>query len=194
MANSIYGRVWTLDTIGLITRNPVTVRKAILYASATGDAATMYYWDDSDTIAAGVGEHGGVNGTITGNDTLTMASGTLLPSTITDGSIFEITASNGSADNVGKPMVVKTAGNNTVVVIHKIPAADQWTNEATKHYSWKTYQNRLAMKFVSATDSGTYQTDPIEPYEIDFRAPGFRFPNLTLETLSTGATISLYVD
>jgi hypothetical protein len=81
-----------------------------------------------------------------------------------------------------------------VVVIHKIPAADQWTNEAAKDYTWNTYQNRLAMKFVSASDSGTYQTDPIVPYEIDFRRPGFRFPNLTLETLSTGATITLYID
>jgi len=195
MANSTYGKVWTLDTIGLITRNPVWVRKAILYANATGDTATMYYWDTSDTIAAGCDSTTDqtVTGTITGTDTLTISGGTLLPSTITDGSIFEITYSTGAVANVGKPMVVKTAGNNTVVVIHKIPAADVWTDEAAKDYTWKTYQNRLAMKFVSATDSGTYQTDPIEPYEIDFGENGFRFPNLTLETLSTSATISLYL-
>lgn len=193
MSNSTYGKVWTLDTIGLITRKPVLIRKAILYAAATGDTATMYYWDKSDTIATGVGSSGAVNGDITGTDTLTFDSGALLPDTITDGSIFEIIDSNGSTANLNKPMVVKTAGSDTAVVIHKIPAADVWTNETDKWYSWKTYQNRLAIKFVSATDAGTYTTGPIEPYEIDFWPSGLQLPNLTLETLSDSATISLYI-
>lgn len=186
MANSTYGRVWTVDTIGIITRSEVRVKKIMLVPNAAADAATFYYWDESDTITTGVGEHGGVNGTITGNNTLTMDSGTLLPSTITDGSIFEIVASNGSTDNVGKPMVVKTAGNNTVVVIHKIPAADQWTNEADKHYSWKTYQNRLAFNLVS-------QETTKLPLILDFGPEGFLFPNLTLETITSEGSTKVYI-
>jgi len=186
MGNSTYGRVYIVDTIGIITRDPVWVRKIMLVPNTHTDAATLYYWDKTDTIATGVGESGGINGDITGRNTLTMDSGALLPSTITDGSIFEIIASTGSADNIGNPMLVHTAGNDTVVVIHKIPVADQWTDETNVHYSWKTYQNRLAFNLVSLETKK-------EPLILDFGTPGFLFPNLALETITAEGSTKVYI-
>ncbi len=185
MSNSIYGRMWIVDTVGMITRRSVVIQTAVFFPNAAADTATLYYWDDSDTIATGVGAAPEIDGDITGNDTLTLDSGTKLPSTITDGSIFEITRSTGSADNVGKPMVVQTAGNNTAVVIHKIPAADQWTNEINKRYEWKTYQNRLAFHFISSA-----QKDQVV---INFGPDGMRFPNLTLETITSAGNTKVYL-
>jgi len=186
MANSTYGNVWVADTIGIITRNPIWVRKVVLIPNAHTDEATFYYWDTSDVIATGVGSEPEIDGDITGNNTLTLDSGTSLPSTITDGSIFEIVKSTDAAANVGKPMVIKTAGNNTAVVIHKIPAADQWTNETNKRYGWKTYQNRLAFKMLS-------QATTALPAVLDFGPNGFRFPNLSLETITTEGSTKVYI-
>jgi hypothetical protein len=185
MANSIYGKVWTVDTIGIITREPVTIRSIIMFPNTAADVATLYYWDESDTIAAGVGSAPEIDGDITGNDTLTLDSGTKLPSTITDGSIFEIVTSNGSSDNVGKPMVIKTAGNNTVVVIHKIPDADKWTNETNVRYGWKTYQNRIAFHLISSAQK--------DQPGIDFGPGGQKFPNLVLETITSETNTKIYI-
>jgi hypothetical protein len=143
-------------------------------------------WDTSDTIAAGCSESGTIDSDITGNDTVTLDSGTKLPSTITDGSIFEFTHSDGAAANLNKPMLVKTAGNNTAVVIHKIPDADKWTNEINKHYVWKTYQNRLAFRLLSQATTAMQAV-------LDFGPNGFRFPNLALEAISTEGSTKVYI-
>ncbi|MEE9510447.1 MAG: hypothetical protein V3V81_08135 [Candidatus Bathyarchaeia archaeon] len=185
MANSIYGKVWIIDTIGIITRNPITIKALVMFPNSAADTASLYYWDESDTISAGVGSEPEIDGDITGNDTLTLDSGTSLPSTITDGSIFEIVKSTGSSDNVGKPMLVQTAGNNTAVVIHKIPAADQWTNETNKRYGWKTYQNRLAFNLISSAQKDM----PVIP----FGSRGHKFPNLALETITSATNTKIYL-
>ena len=185
MANSTYGKVWTVDTIGIITREPITIRSIVMIPNAAGDTATLYYWDESDTISAGVNSAPEIDGDITGNDTLTLDSGTKLPSTITDGSIFEITTSTGSTDNIGKPMVIQTAGSNPAVVIHKIPATDQWTNETNKRYGWKTYQNRIAFSLLSSAQK--------DQPGIDFGPGGQKFPNLTLETLTSEGSTKIYI-
>jgi len=176
MANSTYGKVWTVDTIGIITREPITIQTVVFFPNTAADTATLYYWDESDTISAGCGSAPDIDGDITGNNTLTLDSGSKLPSTITDGSIFEITRSNGDQDNIGKPMVIKTAGDNTAVVIHKIPAADKWDNETNVRYAWKTYQNRLALRLISSA-----QKDQVV---IPFPS-GLKLPNLTLETITS---------
>lgn len=186
MANSTYGRVWIADTIGIITRKGIRITKIMLVPNTHTDSATFYYWDTADVIATGVSDSNAINGDITGNDTLTLDGGTRLPSTITDGSIFEIVASNGSTNNVGKPMLVQTAGNNLAVAIHKIPDADKWTNETDKFYSWKTYQNRLAFNLVSLETKK-------EPLILDFGPRGYWFPNLALETISSAGNTKVYI-
>ena len=185
MANSTYGKVWIVDTIGIITRKPIVIQTAVFFPNTAADVATLYYWDESDTIATGIGDSGGVNTDITGNDTMTVDSGTELPNTITDGSIFEIVYTTGNTANLNKPMVVQTAGSDTAVVIHKIPDADKWENEINKLYGWKTYQNRLAFHFISSA-----QKDQVV---INFGPNGMRFPNLTLETITSETNTKVYL-
>ena len=118
MANSTSGLVWTCDTgSAIITRKPVRIKQIILFPNAAGDSAVFNYWDPSTTIAAGCDSLQGESetGTITSTTTLTISAGTFLPSTITDGSVFEITWSTGASANIGGPHLVTTAGNNTVV-------------------------------------------------------------------------------
>ena len=184
MSNSTYGKVWVADTIGIITREPVWIRKVVMIPNAHSDAAAFYYWDTSDTIATGVGGSASINTDISGNDTITVDSGTQLPSTITDGSIFELVHSNGLAANLNRPMLVQTAGDNTAVVIHKIP--DEWTNEANIHYHWKTYQNRMAFSILSQATTAMQAV-------LDFGPNGFRFPNLALESITTAGSTKVYI-
>ncbi len=185
MANSTYGKVWIVDTIGIITRNPITIQTVVMFPNTAADVASLYYWDTSDTISGGVGGSDSINTDISGNDTITVDSGTKLPSTITDGSIFELVHSNGLTANLNVPMLVQTAGNNTVVVVHKIPDATKWTNEANVHYGWKTYQNRLAFHLISSA-----QKDQVV---INFGPNGFRFPNLALETITSAGNTKIYL-
>jgi len=176
MSNSTYGKVWTVDTIGIITREPITIQAVVFFPNTAADTATLYYWDESDVIAAGVGSAPEIDGDITGNNTLTLDSGTKLPSGITDGSIFEIVKSTGLAANLNTPMLIKTAGNNTAVVIHKIPDADKWENETNVRYGWKTYQNRLALRLISSAQ----KDQVVIPFP-----KGLKLPNLALETITS---------
>ena len=185
MANSIYGKVWIVDTIGIITRNPITIQTVVMFPNTAADTASLYYWDTSDTITAGCSGSGAIDTDISDTGTITADSGALLPSTITDGSIFELITSDGLAANLNRPMLVKTAGDNTAVSIHKIPAADVWTNEANVHYTWKTYQNRLAFNLISSAQKDTVV--------VTFGPDGMKFPNLALETISSEGNTKIYL-
>lgn len=186
MSNSTYGRVWVADTIGIITRDPIWVQAVVMIPNAASDAANFYYWDTTDTIATGIDTtyDQTYTGSITNTDTLTISSGSIMPSAITDGSIFEITETTG-ATTTGKPMVVKTAGSGTAVTIHKIPVADVWTTEGPFQYSWKTYQNRLAFGLVSGSDK--------DMAVLYFGPNGFRFPNLALDTITSEGSTKVYI-
>ena len=118
MANSITGKIFVLDTVGIVSTKPVWVKKIVLYPNAAADAAVLNYWNPEALIAAGCSTTLGTayTGTITSTTTLTASGGTLLPSTITSGSVFELTESTGTTANLNRPVLVTTAGNNTVVV------------------------------------------------------------------------------
>jgi hypothetical protein len=132
-----------------------------------------------------------VTGTITGNDTLTMSAGTYLPSTIADGDFFAITKSSGStanyydhADKGELVCLVKTAGNNTVVVVDDNP----WTDEATIKYTWKVYTGLKTFSLITPAVAGTFFSQ-----HIVFPNGGVRVPNLACETMTSGAYCLLYL-
>jgi hypothetical protein len=143
----------------------------------------LTYYNPEVTIASGVDStydetH---TGTITNTTTLTISGGTILPSAIVDGSVFEITRSSGTADNVDVPALVKTAGNNLVVVMWDTP----WTNEATKDYEWKTYTSYDFLWYIA-------QTKTTQHIPFDLGGLGYRVPNLSLETISGGSYVYIY--
>lgn len=182
MANVTTGRVWVLDTPAIISEVPIKVQQMILYPNAAADSAVFNYWDYGVKIALGCDDtyDSAETGTISSTDTLTISGGTLLPSAIADGTVFRILDGSGSTANFNKPFLVKTAGNNTAVVLHNDPLTD----ESTKEYRWETYQNYLAAKLVSA---GTEKCTEV----LDLG--GFIFPNLILETISASASVVLYI-
>lgn len=185
MANSTTGKIWVCDTVGIVKSTPVWIKKIVLYPNAAADLAVLNYWNPEATIAAGTGTIMGLSGTVTGTitstTTLTMSAGTYLPSTIADGTVFELTEGTGTSDNLRRPVLVTTAGNNTVVV-----SSDAvWTNESTKSYSWKTYQNYLFAKLLTAATEK-------QMIQMDFCHP-FRIPNLILETISSSAVVYVYI-
>jgi hypothetical protein len=183
MANTSYERIYTLDTAGtIITTRPVCIRKIVLEPNAASDSAVFNFWDTSAPYAelAGTYTSTAILGTVTLNTTLTMASGTLLPSAVRDGDVFKITGGNGA--NTNTTNVVTTAGNNTVVVC----ANAAWTNEAGATYNFITYPYRPAFKLMVPT------TDKVE-VQLDFGCKGVWMPNLTLETLSASAVVKVYI-
>lgn len=183
MANSVFENVYNLDTAGtIIFSRPVWVRKIVLEPNAAGDVATFNTWDANNKYAEGSGTYYGnaILGTITSTTTLTMASGTLLPSAVRDGDVFKIVGGNGA--NIGTTNVVTTAGNNTVVIC----ANAGWTNEAGVKIHFETYSYKPAAKLmVPASDKAEV--------ELDFGDTGFKFPNLILETLSASAVVKVYI-
>lgn len=168
--------LWVLNSPGILSETPVYIKQIYYLPSTQAHTVIFKQWDENSTVAAGT--LNGKVGTITLTNTLTSTGN--LPSSIADGHIFEIVASDGDADNIGKH-VVETAGNDNAVVIH----GDDWTNEATVTYSWATYATTAAMYMIA--NSGN--TDAVQ---LNFGDKGRRFPNLTLEVID-GGTVYVYL-
>jgi hypothetical protein len=175
MANLSGHGVWTCDTVGIITENPIWITNALYIPAAISNAAVFRWYDVASPVAAGTAIH--KTGTITLTNTLTSTGN--LPSTIEDGFVFEITKSSGTSDNLGAKLV-KTAGDANAVIIHE----DDWTNEANKEYDWITYPSYTAIPLL--TNDVTFRQ-----MNIHFGDRGKRFPNLILESIS-GGTVYLY--
>ncbi len=180
MSNSVVGRIWKIDTAGMLKSGLTCVKKVIFVPNNAGDQVLLTYFNRSVEIATGVDStfDETTTGTITSADTLTISGGSILPSAIVDGSVFEITRTSGTVANLRLPSLVKTAGTNTVVVVWD----DPWTNEATKDYEWKTYTSYDFLKaFGQSKDT----------IDFDF-GNGFNLPNLSCETISSGAYVYIY--
>lgn len=178
MANSTTGKIWKVDTAGMLKSHlegPVIIKHIIFKCNGDGDQFKLTYYDPETTIALGTDESFSetATGTITSTATLTMSAGTLLPSAIVDGSVFEILRSSGSSANVNVPVLVKTAGTNTVVVAWDTLL----TNEATKDYAWTTYTSYDFMAGFGKSNS-TYH------FPLDGNGKGYKIPNLSCETIS----------
>lgn len=184
MSNSTTGTIWKCDGPGLLKDHhagPVIVKHILFHSNNSGDQFKLTYYNVDAEISTGRDETYSetYTGTISGNDTLTISGGTLLPSTIVDGSVFELVRSTGAAANLNKPALVKTAGNNTVVVIWD----DKWTtNDLTKDYVWKTYTSYDFFMHYGANDATYF-----------FPNINFKLPNLSVETLSSGSYVYIYV-
>ena len=170
--------LWVLDTVGFLYTGVVYLSKIVFIPNAASDDVLFNTWDENTANLVADGYRSLITGTITSTDTLTVA-GTNLPAAIADGYIFNVTASTGTALNLGR-RVVKTAGTNTAVVIHN----DEWTDEGPFVYTWETYKATTAIVLkAGATDAS--------PIQIDFGPKARRIENLSLETL-TGGTLYVY--
>ena len=181
MSNVLTRNIWTLDTIGIVSTGPVWVKGIMYYPAAVDGEFLLKWWDeDSTTLNSGV-----ITYTITTStdDTITASGGTPLPNTWLDGNVIKCLNTTGS--DTGVTGLIKTAGNNTVVVTHLSP----FTAEASKVGVFACYPTYTAFKGKASKAADT-ETSMWFPFGGE---RGFEFHNLALDDLDTSDVIVLYL-
>lgn len=180
MANILTGRVWTVDTGAVIlSHTPVAISKIVFWPNATGDIFQLNSYSRYSVISGSRVDN--FTGTIAATNTLT-ATTTVISTSIKDGDIVEILASNGAAANIGRFLC--TADATTTV----ITCAGQLTNEASKQYSLQAYKaNREFYQKCGGT--GGVQV----PIQLDFNPSPRICPSLIMETLPASGVVTIYL-
>jgi hypothetical protein len=183
MANSLYGNIWTVDTPGIITDEPIWLRGIMLYPTAA-PADVFYFssWDEGNAIATT--DIWVASATITGTNTFTNddTDADVLTSAFADGAVLKIISSTGDTANHGYHLI-NTAGDNDAIV-----TKESLTNEAQVGYHIVAYPGRVVLKVIM--DYDTNQKSLWIPFDGE---RGFRFPNLALEDITSTATAILYL-
>jgi hypothetical protein len=176
MSNSVSGRLWVADTVGILSNSAVCLQRIVFRPAAASQIMQLNsYQGSGQTVAA---NDSGGTGTITSTTTLTTTG--LLPATITVGDVFHILASTGNSANIGKQLVT-TAGDTNAVVCSQAG----WTNEASKVYRWTTYPQRKEVYLTGGASDASAVT-------LDWGPNGRWFNNLILQTIGGGA-VDLYL-
>lgn len=178
MANSSYKRLITIDTIGVVKKGPLWIRKIVLAPNAASDSATFVSWNDSDTVHS---EAINATGTITNANDLT-ATGLFTAAKVTALDIIDIQRSSGNVLNLGAWLVGARDGDNQISLS---PATA--TNEASKIYSWKIFTPSACLPPLKASALAADATG------FDFGDEGFRVHNLAVSALSTSAKVYILV-
>jgi hypothetical protein len=175
MANDVTGLVWHLDTVGVISSTPVHMKKVVLNINAAADAVLMNYWNrySGDTRSTA----DGATTTTSGTNTIT-STGAFTTAKVVVGDIIEITHSS-TGSNIGSYVVITRTNDDAIVI------AGTLTNEASATYTFKIYKGHRAVYILSP---GTEKAQT----EMDFNE-GIDYPNLALYTLTSSATVDIYV-
>ncbi len=186
MSNNVTGRIWVLDTVGILTTNPVRVKKVVWNPTAASQSILFNEYEDTENDKVMAGSTVNTAGAISGTNTFTSAGN--LPAGIADGYIFKLidstnttTGAAGVAANLNLPKLVTTAGTGDAVVC----SGAGWTNESGCAYTWITLPSTPAIEGMKSDASGN-------PVHLDFGPEGRRFENLVLETCE-GGTVYLYM-
>jgi len=178
MANSTTGKVWVLDTAGLITASPVVIRKIVLLPNAAADAATFKYFNDGSASYTSKGT--AQTATVSTNAVSSTGNFTAAKVSAADGINIDWTS---TGNNKGVYYVVSRDSDNQVTLGAVAGAA--MTDEASKLYSWTVYPSYTAAQLTS------YGTEKVtEELDIDCT----RFPNLILSALSSSAKVHVFIE
>lgn len=177
MANQTSQRIWSVDTVGIISTGPVVIDKIIYYVAEHGDVAKFTYWDESSTAQT---TKSAATVSATASTRTLVSTGNFATADVDVGDIVKILASN--SNNVGTYMVATNADNNTITV----GAAQTILDDTSKTYAWKTWR---PSEFL--TLSGSKLDGDDTPVVFDFC--GFRVPNLCLESISANGRILIYL-
>lgn len=191
MANIIDGNPWIISVEGVISTIPVRIQKIILKQAATGDAATLNYWLESDTAAdSGVGE----DLTVTASTGTFAANNAFTTALVDPFNIIKFSNSE-SGKNLGYYQIATNADNNTITVglDTNVYGGNVATlgNDTTNGYTWKVWDPRL---FMIIKGSGMTSTAAdLSLVQVDFGDRGFWVPNLAMNTLSSSAVLYIYL-
>jgi hypothetical protein len=180
MANVLTKNIWTCDSLGILSSDPVLVKAIMYYPNAVDGEFTLKWWDkDSTTLQVR-----GCTYTITlvSSDHNVKATTNVFPSTWLDGNVVKCVDTTGS--DTGKYGLIKTAGDNDEFVVHLAP----FTAEASKLGDWDCYPTYTAFrgKASKAADTETSMWFP-------FGGDGFWFPNLALDDMDSSDVVIIYV-
>lgn len=185
MANALYGNVWVVDTVGIISKTPVRIMGIEVDPSAAGGLVLFNWWDEANAVSGANRALG--NCTITGTNTFTDAAtgGVLTAARYPATNVLKIFGAgegggNGSTANHTYHLI-ETAGDNNAIV-----TAATLTNEANKSYKIDCYPARTA---ISITTPGT---EVVNEWRY-FGERGVWFPNLVLETSTNVTKTVLYL-
>jgi hypothetical protein len=180
MANLTADRVWTLDSVGILTNSPVRCQKVIWYPTFVSQILLFNEYKDTSNDKVAAGSKNYTVGAITSGTTFTSAGN--LPATIQAGYIFKLidstnhtTGAAGTAANLLIPELVTTAGTGDAIVC----SGAGWTNETGCYYSWITLPSLVAITMKAGASD-------ISPVHLDFGPYGRRFENLILQTIDGG--------
>ena len=181
MANSLTGRVWSADTVGILSKIPVSIKAIGIIPSAAGGYATLTYWDENSpntgselALTASVS-----SGTVTddnaGHNWLTAAAFPALD-------VVQVLATSGAAANKTYHLI-GTAGNDDRIII---TPTTTWADENNKDYVIKCWPCKPAFR-------GLTQATTAKDGWYPFHGLGIDFPNLVLSIVSNAA-VYIYFD
>ena len=185
MANDIARNPVYIDEVGVITTEPLWIKKIVLVPAADGDATTLKYWiENPNTVrvhkkskaASAAGVH---TLTSTGNfDTAATPVEAIVADAI---HIYE----SSSGNNVGIYEITATYTPDTVDVYPGL------TMEDNKTYSWKIYASYPLAEMKSQDGAGVGNL--LLNYELNFKGDGLYAPNLMVTALSKSALLYVYL-
>lgn len=187
------GLVWELDGEGMIIASPVWITKAIFLPSKTGDQCRVTSWGPQTNTQTARTTMLRKDVTITSNSIIT-STGNFEAAEVVVGDIINIYASEDTY-NIGHWQVGTRSSDNAIVVDTALGAwgraGGALTNNTAQWCDWKIWAPSTAFR---VTDDGTPTKAPVVwDFGSENRGKGRRFPNLSLNTLSGGGILMLYV-
>jgi len=174
MANDLTENPLILDSDGIISTTPISIRWARLLPNALSNAATLKSWDESDVRS----EEEQATVTVTGANNLA-CTGKFTTADVVVGDVIEITNSN-TGNNVGTYLVKTRTDDNNIIIDD-----GGLTNEAGKLYNFKIYKGITKFPFLVSGDS-------LLPDDF-FPAQPMNLANLSLDGIVSGAVLYVYV-
>lgn len=167
MANDITRNPIHIDTAGVITTQPLWIKKIVLVPTATTGTAVLKYWEEDEGSVRATMQNKTASGTDA--DTLTSTGNFEAAEAVVTDAIKIYASSTGN--NLGTWAITVVTDN----AIDVAPAT--LTTEASSTYSWKTYASYPLASLNTAT---------FPPQQMDFDGVGFHVPNLMVTTLTSG--------
>jgi hypothetical protein len=172
MANSTTGLVWTVDSVGLLTDQPVRVKKITFWPNTAADTATFKCYDFG--TANYKTRLSGVTATVSTN--AITSTGNFVTANVAAGDGLRVKRTS-SGNNVGNYYVVSRDSDDAATV-----SFATMTDEVSKVYDIDIYTARLVAVLKTA---GTEKV----PIEIDFGPDGVTLPSLSCTTISSSSDL-----
>lgn len=173
MANSLVGKMYTIDTVGYVSMMPIKVLKITLYPNTEADSVTFKYAyigsENTDHIRATMTAK-----TATVSTNAITSTGNFEASELVTGDAIQITNTS-SGNNMTSVFATRTDDNTATCYGVTL------TDEASKTYSWRVYKGYTGATLKAAeTEKGVV--------ELDF-GDGMWFPNLTCSAISSSSDL-----